>query len=208
MHFGAIRKCAAWHLIRSMDPKLKAALLLILISLLTLPVFAQKTELAVTAGGYFPIKTNFDADPAFVIGGNFARRVASVPLVSLYVEVPVFGTFDSTTNIANSSLTNVKYSALFVTPGLKLKLAPSFPVSPYFVAGGGLAHFSKSNATTSDATNTGVFDVGGGLDFKFFPYLSFRTEVRDFYSGSPNLTNNFTDRQHQLIASGGLVLRF
>jgi opacity protein-like surface antigen len=131
-----------------------------------------------------------------------------VPLVSLYVEVPVFGTFDSTASIAGSTLTNPKYSALFVSPGLKVKLAPSFPVSPYFVAGGGLARFSKSNVTTSDTTNTGVFDVGGGLDFKFFPYLSFRTEVRDFYSGSPNVTNNFTNREHQIIASGGIVLRF
>jgi len=208
MHFGAIRKSSGWHLIRSMYPKLKIALPLCLLFALVIPALAQKNELAVTAGGYFPIKTNFDADPAFVIGGNFAHRVASVPLVSLYVEIPVFGTFNSTTNIANSTLTNPKYSALFVSPGLKLKLAPSFPVSPYLVAGGGLAHFSKSNVTTSDSTNTGVFDVGGGLDFKFFPYLSFRTEVRDFYSGSPNLTVGFTDRQHQIIASGGLVLRF
>ncbi len=173
-----------------------------------IPSFAQKNELAVTVGGYFPIKTNFEADPAFTIGGNFAHRVASVPFVSLYVEVPVFGTFDSTTNIVNSTLTKPKYSSLFVTPGLKLKLTPSFPVSPYFAIGGGLAHFSKSNVTTSDSTNTGTFDVAGGLDFKIAPYISARAEIRDYYSGSPNLTVNFTDRQHQLIASGGLVLRF
>src|SRR3954463_5870341 len=176
--------------------------------LISLPLAAQSNELAVTAGGYFPLSSSINADTAFAIGGSFAHRVASVPLVSLYVEVPVYATFDSTANIAGSTLTNPKYSVLFVTPGLKLKLAPSFPVSPYFVAGGGLARFSKSNTTTSGTTNTGVFDIGGGLDFKFFPYLSFRTEVRDYYSGSPNLTVGFTDRQHQVIASGGLVLRF
>lgn len=182
--------------------------ILVAIFLIAIPVSAQKNELAVTAGGYFPLSSSINASTSFTIGGNFAHRVASVPLVSLYVEVPVYGTFDSTARIANSTLFNPKYSALFVTPGLKLKLAPSFPVSPYFVAGGGLAHFSTSNTATNDSTNTGVFDVGGGLDFKFFPYLSFRMEARDYYSGSPNLTVNFTERQHQVIAAAGLVLRF
>src|SRR5574338_630196 len=145
--------------------------ILVAIFLVVVPVNAQKNELAVTAGGYFPLSSSINASTSFAIGGNFAHRVASVPLVSLYIEVPVYGTFDSTARIANSTLFNPKYSALFVTPGVKLKLAPSFPVSPYFVAGGGLAHFSTSNTTANDSTNTGVFDVGGGLDFKFFPYL-------------------------------------
>ncbi len=182
--------------------------ILVAIILIAIPASAQKNELAVTAGGYFPLSSSINASTSFTIGGNVAHRVASVPLVSLYVEVPVYGTFDSTARIANSTFLNPKYSALFLTPGLKLKLAPSFPVSPYFVAGGGLAHFSKSNTTTGDSTNTGVFDVGGGLDFKFFPYLSFRLEARDYYSGSPNLTVNFTERQHQVIAAAGLVVRF
>ncbi len=182
--------------------------ILVAIILIAIPASAQKNELAVTAGGYFPLSSSINASTSFTIGGNFAHRVASVPLVSLYVEVPVYGTFDSTARIANSTFLNPKYSALFLTPGLKLKLAPSFPVSPYFVAGGGLAHFSKSNTTTGDSTNTGVFDIGGGLDFKFFPYLSFRLEARDYYSGSPNLTVNFTERQHQVIAAAGLVVRF
>lgn len=192
-----------------MSAKIKMLFLSVaVICCLALPALAQKNELAVTAGGYFPLSSSIDANTAFTIGGNYARRVASVPLVSLYVEIPVYGTFNSTANVANSTLFNPKYSALFFTPGLKLKLAPSFPISPYFVAGGGLARFHKTNTTTEDTTNTGVFDVGGGLDFKFFPYLSFRMEARDYYSGSPNLTVNFTGRQHQLIASGGFVLRF
>ena len=181
---------------------------LVAILLIAIPASAQKNELAVTAGGYFPLSSSIDASTSFTIGGNFAHRVASVPLVSLYVEVPVYGTFDSTARITNSTLLNPKYSALFVTPGLKLKLAPSFPVSPYFVAGGGLAHFRTSNTATNDSSNSGVFDVGGGLDFKFFPYLSFRLEARDYYSGSPNLTVNFSERQHQVIAAAGLVVRF
>ena len=184
------------------------SIVLVAIFLITIPANAQKNELAVTAGGYFPLSSAINSSTAFTIGGNYARRIASVPLVSLYVELPVYGTFNSTADISNSTLLRPKYSALFFTPGLKLKLAPSFFISPYLAAGGGLAHFSKSNTTTGDSTNTGVFDVGGGLDIKFFPYLSFRMEARDYYSGSPNLTVNFTQRQHQVIAAGGLVFRF
>jgi hypothetical protein len=177
----------------------------------SVPVIAQSNELGVTVGGYFPINSPTNSSNAFAIGGSFDHRLASVPLASLYVEVPVFATFDSTSDlvfIANPGTFFNKYSALFVSPGLKLKLAPSFPISPYLVVGGGLAHFSKSNGTLSSSTNTGVFDVGGGLYFKIAPYLSTRVEVRDFYSGNPDLRAGFTDRQHQVIASGGLVLRF
>ena len=131
-----------------------------------------------------------------------------MPLVSLYVELPVYGTFNSTADISNSTFLKPKYHALFFTPGLKVKFAPGFFISPYVAAGGGLAHFVKSNTATDDTTTTGVFDVGGGVDIKFFPYLSFRMEARDYYSGSPNLTVNFTERQHQVIAAGGIVIRF
>jgi len=178
------------------------------ISVFTLSASAQKNDIGITAGGYFPLKTQYHINTSFAIGGAFAHRIASVPLLSLYIEVPVYGTFNSTADITGSTLTRPKYSALFVTPGLKLKFAPSFPITPYVVFGGGLAHFSKSNVTTGDSTNTGTFDVGGGLDFKIAPYVGIRTEVRDYYSGSPNLTVNFTDRQHQLIATAGLVFRF
>jgi opacity protein-like surface antigen len=175
---------------------------------LTAPSFAQSNELALTIGGYFPINSPVDASTAFSIGGSFAHRVISLPLLSAYVEVPVFATFDSTANAVSAINGKPKYSTLFVTPGLKLKLAPEFPISPYLVAGGGFVHFSKSNVITEQSTYSGTFDVGGGLDFKIAPFFSARGEVRDFYSGSPNVTTNFNNREHQLITSLGLVFRF
>ena len=184
------------------------ALLVLLLALFTLSAAAQSNELAVTAGGYFPFNTNFDADTAFAVGGSFAHRVFGVPLASIYVELPVYASFNSAANLRTvTSPANAKYSALFVTPGVKLKLAPEFPVSPYAVFGGGLAHYSKSNTGTADS-NASTFDIGGGLDFKIAPFLSARAEVRDFYSGNPHIFNNVGDRQHQVMATAGLVLRF
>jgi hypothetical protein len=181
---------------------------ILVLVLFTIPAAAQSNELAVTFGGYFPINSPVNASTAFTIGGSFAHRIASVPLLSAYLEVPVFGTFTSTANVISTVQGRPNYSALFVTPGLKLKLAPEFPVSPYFVAGGGFVHFSKSNVTTDESTYSGTFDVGGGLDFKIAPFFSARGEVRDFYSGSPNVVANFSSREHQLITSLGLVFRF
>ena len=48
---------------------------------------------------------------------------------------------------------------------------------------------------------------------KIAPFLGLRAEVRDFYSGSPELTLNqvtgtFNERQHNIIGTAGLVLRF
>ncbi|MGZ4789227.1 MAG: hypothetical protein ACXVZX_11975 [Terriglobales bacterium] len=169
---------------------------------------AQSNELALTVGGYFPVNSPVGASNAFAVGGNFAHRIASVPLVSAYLEVPVFATFNSTASISESLSGRPKYSTLFVTPGLKVKIAPEFPISPYLVAGGGVVHFSKSNVVTDDSTYSGTFDVGGGLDFKIAPFFSARGEVRDFYSGSPNLVTGFNDREHQLITTLGLVFRF
>lgn len=183
------------------------ALVLISLVFLSVSAVAQSNELAVTVGGYFPINSSSGANEAFAVGGNFAHRIASVPLVSLYVEVPVIGTFKSVSDIP-TSLGKPRYSAFFVTPGLKLKLAPSFPISPYVAAGGGFAHFSKSNVTTDDSTTSGTFDVGGGLDWKVAPFFSARAEVRDFYTGNPNVLPGFTEREHQLVISVGLVFRF
>lgn len=183
-------------------------LLALLLAFFTISATAQSNELAVTAGGYFPFNTSFSADTSFAVGGSFAHRVAGVPLVSLYVELPVYASFNSTATLKTvTSPANAKYSALFITPGVKLKLAPEFPVSPYAVFGGGLAHYSKTNTGTNDS-NASTFDIGGGLDFKVAPFLSLRGEVRDFYSGNAHIFQNVDERQHQVMATAGLVLRF
>ena len=184
------------------------ALLVLLLALFTISATAQSNELAVTAGGYFPINNTINADTAFAVGGSFAHRIFGVPLASIYVELPVYASFNSTATLKTvTSPANAKYSALFVTPGVKLKLAPEFPISPYAVFGGGLARYSKTNTGTGD-TNASTFDIGGGLDFKIAPFLSARAEVRDFYSGNAHIFTNVDERQHQVMATAGLVLRF
>jgi hypothetical protein len=188
-------------------------LVAILILLSALPALAQKVELAIGAGGYFPVNLTGVGNAA-AIEGSAAYRIASVPLLSAYVEVPVVATFDTDFSArlgpGFGPTFRGSYSALFVAPGLRLKFAPGFFLSPWIAVGGGLAHFSgNSGLSGSVTTNTGVFDYGGGLDWKIAPYLSARGEVRDFYSGGLGFNfANFNQRQHNIVATAGLVLRF
>ncbi len=180
--------------------------------LLVTPALAQKTELAIGVGGYFPINLTGVGNSA-AIEGTFSHQLLGVPLAAVYLDVPVVGSLKSTVRTFGLAST-ASYSALFVAPGLKLKLAPGFFVSPWMAVGGGLAHFGASSGLaalggTTGSTNTGVFDVGGGMDVKVAPFVSLRGEVRDFYSGGLGLSlASFNQRQHNIVTTAGLVLRF
>ncbi len=168
---------------------------------------AQRNELAFTAGGQFPYNNQYDSGASFAVGANYAHRMVHAPLLSLYWEVPVVVGPKSVLRLPSRA----NYSSLFVTPGLKLKLAPGLPVSPYFAAGVGFARFHQDATATagSSSENTNVFDFGAGVDFKFFPFLSWRVEARDFYSGLPSFGAVVdSGRQHNVLAQTGVVFRF
>jgi hypothetical protein len=186
----------------------KSAFSALVLLLACLPCLAQSNELAITAGGQFSNNAFFETGASWAVGANFAHRIAHVPFVGLYFEIPVVVAPKSVINITDSS-----YSSLFVTPGLKVKFAPSFPISPYLAGGVGVARFHNgATALTSDQTNTkAVFDIGGGLDFKIAPFFSARAEVRDFYSGLPSfdlVSGGLSGRQNNVVPQIGLVFRF
>ena len=189
--------------------RLKGYRLSLLLFVLMMSVFAtaQRHELAITAGGQFPYNSQFDSGASFAVGAAYAGRIFHVPLASLYFELPVVAGPKSVTRLPSRS----NYSSLFIAPGLKLKLAPGFPISPYFAAGVGYARFHQdANAVVSAQTvNKEVYDFGGGLDYKIAPFFSLRGEVRDFYSGFPDFNSVPSNgRQHNMVAQAGLVFRF
>jgi len=164
-------------------------------------------------GGHIPYNPTIDIDPGWAVQGNLAGRIADFPFLDVYVEVPVIATFNLDVPIRcipEATSCPGKYSALFVTPGLKVKFAPSFPISPYLVAGGGIARLKAEDIAGTDETRTtGAFNFGGGLDFRAAPFVSLRAEVRDMYSGGPRFrAADFTDSGHNLLVTGGIVFRF
>jgi hypothetical protein len=191
-----------------MQDRLRAILLLSALCLFSSVLLAQSNELAVTIGGYAPTSVQTDVHVAAVVEGSFAHRIFHAPLAGVYVEVPVARSFD----VGLSALQG-NYTATFVTPGLKLKLAPEFPVSPFFVAGIGVAHFSANGTLTGSSVNesdtSAAVDFGGGADVKLLPFVSLRGEIRYFNTGGLGFTLPFiSGRQSNIMGTGGIVLRF
>jgi opacity protein-like surface antigen len=174
---------------------------------------AQKHEIGVVFGGYVPIGSTTDVSPGLAVEGSYSHRLISVPFVAAYLDLPVAAGFRIGGNkTLSQTLSASNYSARFIAPGLKLKLAPSFPFSPYFVAGVGYARFHTTNTTlgtlAGDTANKAVVDVGGGVDMKIAPFVSLRGEVRDFHSATPNVLSLIGVSGHNIVAGGGVVLRF
>jgi hypothetical protein len=206
--------------------------LAILFAILCVSTFAvaQQADVAVVVGGSFVnnSRVTFLSAPTVVdtvktnnhifYEGALAVRLANAHLISLHLELPVVGIHSSNQQIAitapvgNTTVT-LDTSAIFITPALRLKIAPIAPISPWISVGGGWARFSTGGGPTS---NKGAIEYGGGLDFKTgLPVLGFRAEVRDFVTGDPNFgfTNIVTGdngglRRHNLMVGGGVVLRF
>jgi hypothetical protein len=177
---------------------------------------AQSNDVSFSVGGLFSPDSNLP-NPACtaVVGQNcsgaltiqtkvayegvFAHRLLNLHLASLHLELPILGS----PNRDVHGVFNGSYSSVFVTPGLRLRFSlPGF--SPFFSAGGGLAHFSTSSSLGSGNT-TGAFQVGGGVDVSTpIPLIGLRAEVREFYTGQPN----FSTTQQNLFVGGGIVLKF
>lgn len=181
--------------------------------------FAQKNELALVAGakitptvGSGTSETSFST--TFAFEANYAAQLAHVPAVALHLEVPAL--FTPSTDLTTSNVTALKsYSSFFITPALRLKLLPASPFSPWISAGGGIVHFNPSSTTqggTTVQTNSvtkGAAQAGVGTDIHppLLP-VAFRLELRDFYTGLPDLNTVGIKVRHNLLVGGGLVLRF
>jgi opacity protein-like surface antigen len=120
------------------------------------------------------------------------------------------------TNFETSSALSVRsYSSLYFTPGIKLKLLPLARLSPYVVAGVGVARLSPSSQlgngqpSNRDASIEGAYSVGGGIDVKWAPFISLRGEIRDYNTVAPTFSLiPFERRQNNVFITGGIVLRF
>jgi hypothetical protein len=188
---------------------------------LGLSASAQSNELAFAAGakvtpsvGTTTAGNQTTFNTSFAFEGNYAARLAHVPFVALHLEFPVVAS--PTTDLTSNNLAAVSsYSSVFFTPALRLKLLPGSPVSPWFSAGYGIAHFGPGSTdqtgagVTAKSTTKGAAEGGVGLDFHapLLP-IAFRVEARDFYTGIPNLNTLSIKARNNIFVGGGIVLRF
>lgn len=171
---------------------------------------AQKSEVALTLGGYFTRHVHVISDNMFAIEGNVAHEVLARNNLSLSIEASIVASLSARAKgllITRGQVFGTRnYSAFFLSPGLRLKLFRASRLSPFFATGFGLAHFSKTGITTDTSTN--VLNFGGGVDWNISHHWAVRGEARDFYSGPPQLITGLKDREHQILATGGIVLKF
>jgi len=184
--------------------KFRYAVVAILCSMLfSLAADAQSNEFAAEATGLFTT-SNYSPDAGAGFQLNYAHRLFHVPLVSVYGEIPFVAGFNTSFSVADLAREN--YNSYYVTPGVRVKFAPGFFISPYLAAGVGWSHFSSTQTDTSDSKFAA--DWGGGFDIKVAPFVGLRLEARDFYSGVPQLNLPTTGNQNNIVVSGGIVLRF
>lgn len=187
--------------------------------------YAQKNELGLLLGAtVLPDQTitvgsftnnNLKFSKGLTYQATYARQIVDAKIAGLYFEVPFMATPNADIRSGNPNPPTA-LASLFVTPGVRLKLLPGAGISPWASVGGGWARFDEGSTLQSGSpnpgskgTNTGVLQYGGGVDVRVFRLISLRGEVRDFYSGRPQL-NVLTanDRQHNIVVSGGFVVHF
>lgn len=154
-------------------------------------------------------------DHYWFVGGSLALRVLNAKAFAVHLEFPAAGLLSQNFKLPSSPAFINQMSTIFVTPSLRVKLAPDYWVSPWASAGGGWARFTVDPDIT---TNKGALQVGGGFDFKVgLKRLRFRGEARDFITGDPTfaLVNGpFVGKtrgglhRNSILLGGGILLRF
>lgn len=146
---------------------------------------------------------------------TFAWPVWRTDTATMSIEVPFIASPAFTVVTPGASLP-LEYASLYLTPGVRLTLRPSAPVSFFGAVGGGYARYSESklradrsaNVNQRD-TNAGALEFGGGVDVRGFGWLGFRGELRDVYTGARNFSlQTPAPRVHNVVGSAGVVIRF
>jgi hypothetical protein len=150
---------------------------------------------------------------------NYARHLLSTDIYRISVEVPAVFNLDEDLG-SGGDVVPSGYQQIFITPAVRVNLFPSTLVSPWASLGGGFGHFSESSnlnyygTNPGNSTTSGVLQVGLGLDVNPFGHrmrhFRIRGEVRDFWSGTPDLplADTGKTRQHNYFVAGGMVWRF
>lgn len=204
------------------------AVILLLLTIFALAATAQnKNEVGVVVGrpfledqlvpntSFFDNTIHFGHPISYEV--SYGRRLLGNEgsLIGLTFEVPLLITPTLKLNYGIDSIP-FSYTALFVTPSVRVNIFANTHVSPWVSFGGGFGHFSESDKLVFYGTNpgktgttTGVYQIGGGLDVRIWRAFSVRGEFRDFNSGIPQLNVDYGQtRQRNLFAGAGVIWSF
>jgi opacity protein-like surface antigen len=179
-----------------------AQIQLLLISVLTAraalgqrpPQGPQNSDLSILGGPVIATQAIADANVpvhfngVFSLQSNFAHTIHSYSFADLWLEFPSTSTFRGNDEVGGG-IKSASFDATFGTPGVRLHVPVGRRVSFYGAVGAGYGRFdynetgANGHTIKSEATYHGVFDFGGGMDFRLTRLLGVRGEVRDFVTG-------------------------
>jgi opacity protein-like surface antigen len=147
---------------------------------------------------------------------SYGWRFRENDVYSLTAELPVlFNPHEKLDFVQN--VTPQSYHSYFLTPSLRANLLPRTYLSPWGSIGLGLGHFSSSSQLEFEGGpnpgktgSTGVvLQFGAGLDVRITHRLALRTEVRDYWSGVPQVNvDTGRSRQNNLFVGSGIIWHF
>jgi len=150
----------------------------------------------------------------FTMEADYARHLTPENLIMLSFELPVALSFDMDLASGDKSVPE-SYKFFFITPSARFNFFANTRVSPWVSGGGGYGRFAESSNsllgpnTGPTGTNTGIVQFGAGLDARVWTKFSIRGEVRDFWSGTPQLNvDTGKSRQHNFFVGGGVIWHF
>jgi len=154
-------------------------------------------------------------DRALTYQATFAWRIWRTDHAALSFEVPFLASPAFSVATLGNSLPK-EYASLYLTPGARVTWPVRGAVSAFAAGGAGYARYSESRLRrdggpnpNQEDTNTGALQFGGGLDVRGWSRLGFRGEIRDVYTGARRFSFPTPGEPvHNVVVSGGLVLRF
>jgi len=208
-----------------MSLKRLAVTAVLMVIALAVSATAQRNEVAGLIGRTFisdqgipgaTFQQNFiSSGNGLTIVGDFARRFRERGILSLSVEVPFAFNPDEDLQ-TGANLIPSQYSSFFVTPSARFNLFSQSVLSPFLSVGGGYGRFNESKTLNQGTpnpgktgTNTGVFQIGTGFEVRVKKTIGVRLDIRDFWSGVPQLNvDTGKSRQHNFFVGGGFVFHF
>jgi hypothetical protein len=157
--------------------------------------------------------TNIHFGDGFSYTVNYSRRFIDAGFASMALEIPFVHDPTAELNFA-TNIVPKSFSAYYLTPSLRINLAPHFAFSPWISGGAGFAHFSPSSEllfggpSGAKSTTTSAIQLGVGLDVHLIGPIKLRGELRDFFTGEPDFNVKPQQHMHNYYAGAAVVWSF
>jgi hypothetical protein len=190
------------------------------------PSYAQQQEFGAFFGGSLAQTRAFqgaagdtvEVDAAYAAGIHFHHRILESRFLQPSIEAELTIVPPRIVRSAAAAVPR-NYSALFLTPGVRVEVLPWARFHPWVAAGGGSDLFLQSQVLTNGQKYSvrvkggATFDYGGGVDFRLLGAREsgwgskLFAQLRDYISGNPELNVPLqSGTQHTVIVTAGILL--